>query len=150
MIFVLRSMEYPTPTYRTPAPPPPPPTSYAAASPSLEDVTGTSISCSDMDDWATPGRPLCRFSHAVTCILAENVFQHTDRFRRNEEERVQLKTHLLGPLSKTHTSHLVTGLLEAASLLAMLSARDWFPGNAFQMSLKAWGSPLAMADSTVW
>lgn len=45
--------------------------------------------------------------------------------------------------------HLVTGLLETATLFAMLSALDWLPGNAFHTSLKACASPLAMTEVTV-
>ena len=41
------------------------------------------------------------------------------------------------PLYKINHPYLVTGLLEAAILFAMLSARDWFPGNVFHISLKA-------------
>ena len=70
-----------------------PRTPYAAASPSLEDVTGTSISCSDMDDWAKPGRPSCRFSHAVTCILEAKAYcsptKASQALRDTERQKIE-------------------------------------------------------------
>ena len=51
-------------------------------------------------------------------------------------------------IARTHP-HLVTGLLEAATLEAMLSARDWLPGKAFHITLNACGSTAAIVAATV-